>query len=73
MDYIKETWIPNRRAKRILADLGRADQYVEGADYFVGTTGDGEWLHMAGMTDPEAYNPSTMSWLGSQPFSSEEN
>ena len=73
MDYIKETWIPNHQAKRILADLGRADQYVEGADYYIGTTADGEWLHVGGMTAPEARNPSTMSCLGSQPFSREEN
>lgn len=74
MNYKNETWIPNRQARRILADMDRLDQYVEGADYYIGTTDDGgEWLHMGGMTSPEAFNHSTMSWLGSQPFSQEEN
>jgi hypothetical protein len=61
--YKKEYSISREHARKILASIGRAADYTEGADYCLCEDADGgEHLHRQGDDESLATNGTSMSW-----------
>ena len=62
--YKREISIGREKARTILAELGRADEYDPAGDYYIALTADGdECLTAWGQDEPLATNHTSTSWM----------